>query len=75
MCLLSLLGSRPLLFYIGRQSAPATTPPDLKHFNARWQDPLPAASFACDCGLGFGVVGEFVLRVVMVWTLSIRRYL
>lgn len=70
-CFASLLLPRPLMFYFGRQFMAGNDPVKLAEFNATWQ--YPYARFVhrmITLGWGIAYVGEFILRVVMVYTLS-----
>ena len=75
VCLSSLLWPRPLMFYVGRQFT-AHDKAQIKEFNASWQYPAARRLFGVlTIVWGLGWVIEFVLRVVMVWTLSIEQVL
>jgi hypothetical protein len=75
VCLSSLLWPRPLMFYVGRQFT-AHDAAQIGEFNASWQYPAARRLFGVLTVVwGLGWVGEFVLRVVMVWTLSIEQVL
>ena len=75
VCLSSLLWPRPLMFYVGRQFT-AHDKAQIEEFNASWQYPAARRLFrVLTIVWGLGWVGEFVLRVVMVGTLSIEQVL
>ena len=76
VCLLSLLWPRPLMFYVGRQFTAGEDPARLQEFNALWQYPGARRTFTVLTVVwAIGWMGEFALRVVMVWTLSIPAVL
>ena len=69
-CLLSLLLPRPLMFYVGRQMFAGNDTAKVANFNAAWQNPrarfvhrLITAVWGCV------YVGEFILRVIIAYTL------
>jgi hypothetical protein len=76
VCLISLAWPRPLMFYISRQFATGTNPVEVDEFNALWQRAGARRTFRV-LTIVWGVVwlGEFGLRVLMVWTLSIPQVL
>jgi len=75
-CLASLLLPRPLLFYIGRQFSTNHDPVKIEHFNSLWQYPRVRRLFRfMTIVWGIGWVSEFLLRVLMVETLSIAQVL
>ncbi|MBV9227718.1 MAG: hypothetical protein JOZ18_00290 [Chloroflexi bacterium] len=66
----SLLLPRPLMFYFGRQMMAGKDPEKLARFNAQWQ--YPYARFVhrlITIVWGIAFCGEFVLRVILVYTL------
>jgi hypothetical protein len=76
VCLISLLWSRPLFFYIARQVNAGDDQAQIDDFNESWQYPDARRVFrVLTIVWGFGWVGEFALRVVMVRTLSIEQVL
>jgi hypothetical protein len=69
-CFVSLFLPRPLMFYFGRQLSTGDDPVKVAAFNALWA--IPAARHVFHrMTVVWGVVycGEFLLRVVMVYTL------
>jgi hypothetical protein len=63
------------MFYVGRQFT-AHTPEQIVEFNASWQYPAARRLFRMLAIVwGIGWVGEFLLRVLMVSTLSIEQVL
>jgi len=69
-CFVSLLLPRPLMFYFGRQFMAGHDPVKLAEFNAQWQ--YPYARFVhrvITVGWGVAYLGEFILRVILVYTL------
>jgi hypothetical protein len=76
ICLLSLLWSRPLLFYIGRDFTTGHDPVRVAEFNTLWDRPGAERVFRIMTTVwGVGWVGEFVLKVLLVLNLSIPRML
>jgi hypothetical protein len=76
VCLLSLLWTRPLMFYIARQFSTGHDPAQVQAFNDLWERPLARRTFRVMTVVwALGWVGEFGLRVLMVETLSIPRVL
>ncbi len=70
-CFISLLLPRPFMFYFGRQMMAGNDPAKRAAFDAQWQHPY--ARFVhrlITIVWGVAYVGEFVLRVVLVYTLS-----
>jgi hypothetical protein len=69
-CFVSLLLPRPLMFYVGRQFMAGKDPVKLAEFNARWH--VPYGRFVhrlITVVWGVAYVGEFVVRVILVYTL------
>ena len=76
VCLLSLLWTRPLMFYIARQFSTGNDPAKVQAFNDLWQRPLAPRTFrVLTVVWALGWMGEFGLRVIMVETLSIPHVL
>jgi hypothetical protein len=70
MCFVSLLFPKPLMFYFGRQFTAGNDPVKVAAFNATWQ--YPHARFVhrlITVVWGVAFVGEFLLRVLLVYTL------
>lgn len=70
-CLFSLLLPRPMMFYFGRHFIAGTDPERLGRFNASWQ--LPEVRFChrlITTVWGFVFVGELLLRIFLIYTLS-----
>jgi hypothetical protein len=76
VCLMSLAWPRPLMFYIGRQFTAGDDPAQIEIFNGLWQRPGARRVFRL-LTIVWGAVwlGEFGLRVLMVWTLSVPQVL
>jgi hypothetical protein len=71
VCVTSFLWPRPLMFYIGRQFSVGEDPAKIAEFNALWQSPGARLTFRVMTAVwAIGWLGEFALRVVMVWWLS-----
>jgi hypothetical protein len=76
VCLTSLVWPRPLMFYIGRQFSAGEDPARIAEFNALWQYPGARRTFrVMTIVWAVGWMSEFMLRVVMVLTLSIPEVL
>jgi len=70
LCLVSLALPRPLMFYFGRWFATRGEPAAVAAFNARWADPMVRRTTRLITIVWAGAfVGEFVLRVLLVFTL------
>ena len=70
VCLISLLLPRPLMFYVGRQMFAGSDAVKVANFNAAWQN--PRARFVhrlITTVWGCAFVGEFILRVIIAYTL------
>jgi hypothetical protein len=69
-CLVSLLFPRPIMFYFGRYFMAGPDPGKRDTFDARWQNPIVRrAHRLVTVTWGLVYVGEFVLRVALVYTL------
>jgi hypothetical protein len=69
-CLISLLFPRPIMFYFGRYFMAGPDPVKRATFDARWQNPIARrAHRLVTVTWGLVYVGEFVLRVALVYTL------
>lgn len=69
-CFLSLLLPRPLMFYFGRQFMTGGDPTRAARFNAQWRKPAVRRMhrlITVVWGVAFG--GEFLVRVILVYTL------
>jgi hypothetical protein len=76
VCLMSLVWPRPLMFYIGRQFSVGEDPVKTAEFNALWEYPRARRTFRVMTVVwAIGWMTECALRIVMVWTLSIREVL
>ncbi len=76
LSLISFLWPRPLMFYVGRQFSVGDDRAAIEAFDARWSVPGFRATFrVLTLVWAVGWIGEFALRVVMVWTLSIPEVL
>jgi hypothetical protein len=75
-CFVSFFLPRPLMFYFGRYFATADDPTKAAHFNAMWQYPyFRQVMQVITLVWGVAYVGEFVLRVVLVYRLTINQVL
>ncbi len=69
---MSLFLPRPLMFYFGRQMVAGRDPEKVATFNAQWQNPSVRFTHRCITIVwGFAFFGEFLLRVVLVYTLPV----
>ncbi len=69
-CLVSLILPRPIMFYFGRYFMAGRDPQKRDTFNARWQDPaVRRAHRLVTATWGLLYVGEFVLRIALVYNL------
>jgi len=76
VCATSFLWPRPLMFYIGRQFSVGDDPVKIAEFNALWESAGARYTFRVLTAVWSVVwLGEFALRVVMVWTLSVPQVL
>lgn len=76
VCGTSFLWPRPLMFYIGRQFSVGSDPAKIAEFNTLWQSAGARHTFRVMTAVwAVGWLGEFALRVVMVWTLSVAQVL
>jgi hypothetical protein len=76
VCLSSFLWPRPLMFYIGRQFTAGDDQVKVAEFNTHWQSRGGRRTFRVLTAVWAVVwLGEFALRIVMVWTLSIPQVL
>jgi hypothetical protein len=76
VCLTSLVWPRPLLFFIGRDFSTGHDPARMAEFNALWERPGARRVFRVMTVVwGLGWLGEFVLKVVLVLTLTIPQVL
>jgi hypothetical protein len=75
-CLMSLLFPKPLWFYIMSYFVSANDPAKATEFNANWQYP-GFRSFTRVLTLVWGITwtAEFILRIFLVYTLSIPQFL
>lgn len=69
-CLISLIFPRPIMFYFGRFFMAGKDPQKRETFNARWQIPAVRRGIQL-MTLVWGVVyvGEFLVRIIMVYSL------
>jgi len=75
-CLISLLLPRPLMFYIGRHFATDGSPEKLAWFDGLWQHKsFRRIMFNITIVWGIALLGEFALRVLLVYTLTIPQFL
>ena len=70
-CLISLIFPRPIMFYFGRFFMAGKDPQKREIYNARWQNPVARRGHRL-ITLVWGVVyvGEFLVRIIMVYSLS-----
>jgi hypothetical protein len=76
MCFVSLLLSRPLMFYFGRHFMAGSDPDRQTRFNAAWN--LPEVRFShrlITAVWGCVFVGELILRIILVYHLSTSKVL
>src|SRR5215471_17151676 len=70
-CLVSLLFPRPIMLYFGRHFMTGNDPERRKVFDARWQNPIVRRGHRLITTVwGVVYVGEFIVRVILVYTLS-----
>ena len=70
-CLASLLFPRPVMFYFGRYFFAGNDPEKRKVFDSRWHNPIIRRGHRLITTVwGFVYTGEFVLRLILVYTLS-----
>jgi hypothetical protein len=70
VCLLSLLMPRPLMFYVGRQMLAGNDVTKLANYNASWQNPYGRFVHRLITTVwGLAYVGEFIVRVILAYTL------
>lgn len=75
-CFISLLLPRPLMFYISRHFATDGTPEKLANYDALWQyKSFRSINYLITIVWGIAWISEFVLRVILVFTLSIPQFL
>lgn len=75
-CFVSFLLPRPLMFYFGRYFSTGDVPEKVAAYNQLWQYPyFRHVNRIITLVWGFAYVGEFVLRVFMVYRLSINEVL
>ena len=71
-CFVSFLLPRPLMFYFGRYFAAGNDPTRIAQYNANWQYPyFRYVNRIITVVWGVSYLGEFILRVIMVYTLPI----
>jgi hypothetical protein len=76
VCLLSLLAPKPLMFYVSRQFTAGQDEAAIAQFSALWQRPGARQVFRIlTIVWGVGWVGEFLLRVLLVESLTIPQVL
>jgi hypothetical protein len=70
-CLASLLFPRPIMFYFGRYFMAGDDPEKRKVFDSRWQDARVRRGHRLITTVwGIVYIGEFIIRVILVYTLS-----
>jgi hypothetical protein len=76
VCLLSLIGRRPLMFYLGRAFASEDHPSASADFDQMWQLPTVARRFRFVTAVwGVCLVGEALARTVLAITVSTTEFL
>lgn len=71
-CFVSLLFPRPLMFYFGRYFATANDPAGRARYNELWQYPyFRFVNRVITVVWGVAYAGEFILRIILVYTLPI----
>jgi hypothetical protein len=75
-CFVSFLLPRPLMFYFGRYFATGDDPVKVARYNVLWRYPyFRHVNRVITVVWGVAYMGEFLLRVVMVYRLSIQQVL
>jgi len=75
-CFVSFLLPRPLMFYFGRYFATGDDPAKVANYNAMWQYPyFRQVMQVITLVWGVAYVGEFMLRIVLVYRLTINQVL
>ena len=70
-CFVSLLLPRPLMFYVGRQFIAGKDPEKRAQFNQQWNSPYARFVHRLITTVwGVAYVGEFIIRIILVYTLS-----
>ncbi len=73
-CLASLLFPRPLMFYFGRQFVSGGDPAKAAFYSSLWQYPqFRFSNFLITLVWGIGLLIEFALRVILVYTLPVAQ--
>lgn len=71
LCFISLLFPRPLMFYFGRQMVVGNDDAKIASFNKKWELPHVRFYFRLITVVwGFAFLGDFILRVIFVYSLS-----
>ncbi len=75
-CFISLLLPRPLMYYISRHFATEGSPEKLATFDSLWQyKSFRSTNYLITIVWGIAWISEFILRVILVFTLSIPQFL
>jgi hypothetical protein len=70
-CFVSLLLPRPLMFYVGRQFIAGKDPEKIAQFNQQWNHPYARFVHRLITSVwGIAYVGEFIIRIILIYTLS-----
>lgn len=70
-CLVSLLFPRPIMFYFGKHFMTGNDPEKQQVFDDRWQNPIVRRGHRLITTVwGIVYVGEFIARVIFVYTVS-----
>jgi hypothetical protein len=76
ICLVSLLASRPAMFYMGRAFATGGDPQRVAEFNEVWELPTVPRRFRMVTAVwGVGLVAEAVFRLVLALSISTQSFL
>jgi hypothetical protein len=76
LALSSFTWRRPMMFYVGRQFSSGDDPASLARFNGLWELPRARRTFRLLTAVwSVAWLGEFGLRVLMVFTLSVAQVL
>lgn len=76
ICLASLAGARPLMFYIGRALSAGSDPARLRAYDELWEVPTGPRTFRIiTCAWGVGLIGEAGMRVVLALLLPTGAFL
>ncbi len=75
-CLFSLLLPKPLMFYISKHFATGGNAAKFARFDSLWHYPsFRKMSYSITILWGIALIGEFLLRIVLVYTLTVQQVL